>query len=160
MHEDRDERRRGGAERRLPICRYIWWYLNLTNGMMPIEQRNFYTVNIYWKKKAQMLKNECRYAILCKYDSYKRFCLQKRKVWNIMRRTASHKVFVLSKNQIWIAGINNKTLGSANTFKRIFQEYCRYLWERANLLNRLIALSIKWSKQLFPGGNNKTHLFG
>ena len=110
--------------------------------------------------KAQMLKNECRYAILCKYDSYKRFCLQKRKVWNIMRRTASQKVFVLSKNQIWIAGINNKTLGSANTFKRIFQEYCRYLWERANLLNRLIALSIKWSKQLFPGGNNKTHLFG
>ena len=50
-HEDQDQQRRGGAERRLPICNHIWTYLNLANGLMPIDQWKFYTVNIYWKKK-------------------------------------------------------------------------------------------------------------
>ena len=49
-HEDQDQQRRGGAEKRLPICKHIWTYLNLANGLMPIDQWKFYTVNIYWKK--------------------------------------------------------------------------------------------------------------
>ena len=60
MHEDQDERRRGGAERRLPICRYIWWYLNLTNGMMPIEQWKFLHRKYILKKKKKLWGN---YAI-------------------------------------------------------------------------------------------------
>ena len=38
MHEDQDEQRRGSAERRLPVYKYVETYLNRTNGLMPIEQ--------------------------------------------------------------------------------------------------------------------------
>ena len=47
----RNRQRRRGAERRHAISWYIWTYLSLINSLMPIEHWNFYTVNIYWKKK-------------------------------------------------------------------------------------------------------------
>ena len=51
MHEDQAKQRRGGTERRLLICTYIWKYLNLTNGLMPIEQRKFLHRKYILKKK-------------------------------------------------------------------------------------------------------------
>ena len=70
MHEDRDEQRRGGAERRLPICRYIWWYLNLTNGMMPIEQWKFLHRKYILKKKNADYANYADYADYADYANY------------------------------------------------------------------------------------------
>ena len=51
MHEDQDEHRRGSTERRLPVCKYIWTYLNLTSGLMPIYQWKFLHRKYILKKK-------------------------------------------------------------------------------------------------------------
>ena len=58
MHEDQAKQRRGGTERRLLICTYIWKYLNLTNGLMPIEQRKFLHRKYILKKKCTMAARE------------------------------------------------------------------------------------------------------
>ena len=51
MHEDQDEHRRGSTERRLPVCKYIWTYLNLTSGLRPIYQWKFLHRKYILKKK-------------------------------------------------------------------------------------------------------------
>ena len=43
------QKKRRRKKTRLKI-EYIWTHLYLTNGLMPIEQWKFYSVNIYWKK--------------------------------------------------------------------------------------------------------------
>ena len=50
-HEDQDEQRRGSAERRLPVYKYVETYLNRTNGLMPIEQWKFLHRKYILKKK-------------------------------------------------------------------------------------------------------------